>query len=589
MIKQLKKFLADREAQLEQAGELLTAEPIPELTEELFSLFEKTGNRLQYEAVYFKRRKYLSVFALLSMRYGRKRDFRQLETVIAEICKETCWALPAHVGDRRNPDWKITVDLFAAETAFALAEITGRLAGKLSSSVCERAKQEVFRRVLTPYINSDPPYAWWETSEMNWNAVCCGSIGGAALWLMREPELKPLLFRVCGSLSHYLDGFCEDGACLEGLGYYTYGMSFYTAFADLLAAYAQKQADPELQQRAKALLAVPKMEQIALFMQKCFVAGGRTLSFSDGSSQDTFRMGLAAYLAMQYPAVRFPDFSMAADLESDPCYRYLILSRDFFFTEAYLARLSHTGSENRAEEEIETRKIHVGQVVLPEAQWSVCTSAGGSVLAVKGGHNGEPHNHNDTGSFLWLADGQELLTDLGAGEYTKDYFGENRYTILCCRSKGHNVPLIDGKEQKAGAAYGASFFETDGRGTVKVEFAGAYGLGAEGKILRTVSFDLETGEWQVRDEFTLPQTTAVTENLISKYPCTAEPDGFTIHAPRGDYRIRCEAGTHFRVEPDLHRDHVGASMPVWRMQWEALGFHQFFTGKQLDFSESMVK
>ena len=178
---------------------------------------------------------------------------------------------------------------------------------------------------------------------------------------------------------------------------------------------------------------------------------------------------------------------------------------------------------------------------------------------------------------------------MGAGEYTKDYFGENRYTILCCRSKGHNVPLIDGKEQKAGASYGASFFETDGRGTVRVEFADAYGLEAEGKILRKVSFDLETGEWQVWDEFTLPQTAAVTENLISRYPCTAEPDGFTIHAPRGDYRIRCEAGTHFRVEPDLHRDHAGTSLPVWRMQWEVLGFHQIFTWKQLDFSAGMVK
>ena len=38
-------------------------------------------------------------------------------------------------------------------------------------------------------------------------------------------------------------------------------------------------------------------------------------------------------------------------------------------------------------------------------------------MAAKGGNNGESHNHNDVGSFLYLAGDEMLLTDLGAGEY----------------------------------------------------------------------------------------------------------------------------------------------------------------------------
>lgn len=55
-------------------------------------------------------------------------------------------------------------------------------------------------------------------------------------------------------------------------------------------------------------------------------------------------------------------------------------------------------------------------------------------MAAKGGNNGEPHNHNDVGSFFYLVGDEMLLTDLGAGEYTKEYFHEGRYRILCNNS-----------------------------------------------------------------------------------------------------------------------------------------------------------
>ena len=37
---------------------------------------------------------------------------------------------------------------------------------------------------------------------------------------------------------HYIDGFSGDGACLEGPGYYTYGMTYFVNFAQELYEYS---------------------------------------------------------------------------------------------------------------------------------------------------------------------------------------------------------------------------------------------------------------------------------------------------------------------------------------------------------------
>ncbi len=57
---------------------------------------------------------------------------------------------------RKNTDIEncIThIDLFASETAFALAEISHILSDKLDKTIVERIKYEVYRRVLKPYLS----------------------------------------------------------------------------------------------------------------------------------------------------------------------------------------------------------------------------------------------------------------------------------------------------------------------------------------------------------------------------------------------------------------------------------------------------
>ncbi len=110
-------------------------------------------------------------------------------------------------------------------------------------------------------------------------------------------------------------------------------------------------------------------------------------------------------------------------------------------------------------------------------------------MCIKGGHNGESHNHNDVGSLMVYVDGHPLLVDAGNMVYTAKTFSDARYTLWNCRSMYHNVPLIGGFEQCAGAEYAARNFRTllDG---ASLDMAGAYP--AEAGVLSAIRSALVT-------------------------------------------------------------------------------------------------
>lgn len=552
----LQKYIACMQAH----GEELMDKPMPAADEELFALYETTGNRLKYESVYFERRKMLAVYGCLSLMEGKPEYLKKLEEVLDGICEEECWALPAHINRKEDPQWSICVDLFASETAHALSEIISGLKGRLPSALCEKVRENVFRRVLTPFMNAAAPYAKWEGGDNNWNAVCCGSIGCAAIYLMQdEPELlKPLLDRIVCSLDSYIAGFSEDGACMEGLGYFTYGMTYYTGFADMLYRYTDGAID---------LMEDEKCRRIAMFQQKCYFPSGRTLSFSDGDSRDTYKMGLTCFLAMRYAGVEIPPISCAGGFDEDSCYRFMANYRDVVWTRKYL---------EQAEKGLLPAEEDDGAadcLVLPGAQWSICRGLSGGGMAAKGGNNGESHNHNDVGSFLYLAGDEMLLTDLGAGEYTRDYFGEKRYDILCNHSFGHSVPVIDGKGQKEGTEYACSHFEADGSGRTGISFGQAYGTERVKSLTRSLCYDPAKESLQAEDVLEDRETgenpVSMKENLVTQYKPVIVGNAIHIAGRKYGCRITVEdLEGSIGFETKKHSNHRGAEEEVYCITWE---------------------
>lgn len=576
MLRELEEFYGDYCESIRREADMLRAEPMPVITEELFAIYENTGNRLTYEGVYFMRRKLLAVFGLKAILDKDERDIRKLEGILKDICGEECWALPAHVNRKTDENWRIYVDLFAAETAQALAEIVSLLQDVLASEVADTVRREVTRRVLEPFSASRAPYGHWEYGASNWCAVCGGSVGSAAMYLMqdRPEELDMLLERICYSLeNYYLKSFAEDGTCLEGLGYFTYGMTYFAGFADQLYEFTKGKRN---------LFQNEKLPKIAAFQAKCYFRSGKTVSFADGFTDDTFRPGLTCYLAMRYPGAGIPAMERAAGLNDDNCYRWMGLYRNLTWTKDYMEALrqgeiaeaagavSADGTGPLSVESGGSGGAPIAQTVLPDAQWCICQSANGAGMAAKGGHNGEPHNHNDVGSFFYLNGKDFLLADLGCGEYTRDYFSKRRYGYLCCRSLGHNVPIIDGREQLAGEEYGCESFETDGLGKTTISFAGAYANPELKSLVRTLNWNAEDGTLQVEDCFGItPCLQSVRENLITcRKP---EIEGNTIRIQgAGNGCVVAVEGEAVTIECSRRdfSDHGGVRRDVWLIQWE---------------------
>lgn len=583
--------------QIKEEGEKLRGQPLPELLEEEFFLFKETGNRLIYEEKYFGRRKFLTVFGILAEFEGSAEDIDKLGEIILEICKERFWALPAHINFETLDE--NTIDLFAAETAGSLAEIIYLLKDRLPKKVIDLASQEIVRRVLLPFCNSKPIYAWWEINTSNWAAVCAGSVGMAAIymdWMKAEETFrlpkdwkKDSINRVCKALQCYLDGIEEDGACIEGLGYFTYGMMYYAAFAELLEQ--EKKRNPNCVW--ENIMYRPKCDKAAAFQQKCYFGKGVSVSFSDGSDKETFLPGLAAYMQYCYKEVEAPDYINARDLEGDSCYRWIANERNI----RWLRQYGNQKEGNDVPKE-RKKKEEITYDFFPYAQWMIVKDKDGNGYAAKGGHNSEHHNHNDVGHFLCVYRGEMLLADLGAGEYTREYFGKGRYEILCNRSLGHSVPLINGNEQKNGKQFCADAFSWDkDKEELRISFAGAYEKtqvsdGILDRLERTIG--MKKGEecqgygmkMQVKDLFvTTRYTNKIVENLVTTYRPIVDKDGvitimgkcgsckISLYMQSGDMLDTVDKAHRVQVQdvyilPKVHSMHDGQQLMVYLIQWE---------------------
>jgi len=493
-----------------------------------FKLFAYTGSRKEYEIVYFQRRKRLCVFALLSLIYDSDIYLKELEDTIWAICDEYTWCLPAHLPgkgllksegdiDQQVKEHRETIDLFSAETAFALAEILSLLEGKIAADVVQRTCKEIRERVIESYCRKDRTF-WWETCTMNWAAVCAGSVGVASMYMIKDHDLLAgVLEKVLRTMNCFLDGFGDDGACAEGLGYWNYGFGFYIYFAVLLRQQTGGRID---------LMADPKVKQIALFQQKCYLGENHIASFSDSPLTFNFNPGLTHYLKSLFAEVDIPDIRYAAGFNSDHCYRWGQIVRNLVWNCS----------------EYMDKRLKDDSCFMEVAQWLVSRKAyddGTISFAAKGGHNDEPHNHNDIGSFILYVDGETLLADIGHGEYNSEYFGPGRYSILCNGSQGHSVPIVEGRYQREGSWHSAKIIEVQtgrDRDILAMDIAGAYDVDNLKSLVRNLIFEKEGDVCLVlKDSYSFRESpVSITERFVTFVkPVESEKGKVAISGRRG--------------------------------------------------------
>lgn len=492
--------------------------PVEHLPFQLFLQFETQGERGAYDARYFARRRRLAGLALVTLLDGDDTLIPALEDLIWAICEEYTWALPAHLplGLAANLAHRVPppqmVDLFAAETAHALAEILYHLGDRLNPWVTHRVREEVERRVFAPMFDTSVHFGW-EAAPHNWAAVCCGATGMAALLLEPSRErLAGIVERVVRALECFLEGYGDDGGCPEGIAYWVFGFGYYVCFAEMLHAYTDGQID---------LLAGEKLARIAAFPAAMSLGGGQFVNYAD-AGEVRLETGLMSRLAHRLgaPVPELP----AVPWEHDRKYSWASTIRNLLWTDpALLGRPTPEGAS-----------------VLPDLGWVVHRGAlGGTPVAfsARGGHNGEPHNHNDLGHFIISIGDESLLADIGAGRYTRDYFHGDRYSFLHASSEGHSVPLIAGRPQRPGPEAAAKLLDVEASAEgarLTLDLTAAYDAPGLHRVTRGFDWRVEPGEGLARLELT---------------------DRFAFDGPPGELEERFIS---------LHRPELGPGSATWR-------------------------
>lgn len=546
-------------------------DPIPSLPASRYLEYTRTGNRTRYQDAERDRRKRLTAFVLAEC---LERDGDYLDDVLDyswAICEQSTWTWPAHLRDEQRldglprvvDDEDRTVGLFSVGTALLLAEVAYVLGDRLHPALRERIRTEIDRRILTPYESRDD-FSWMAPPTSNWNAVCNAGVAIAALHVLDDADRRArIIAKATRNLRHYLADFDEDGCTAEGIGYWNYGFGNYVALAADLEAVTGGEY---------SLLSPPIVDRIADYPLKTELSPGHFVPFSDADENGHVAPRAAAWLGnrLDKPGLaargRWELAHRSDPFESHNVVNLPELLRDLFWT--------RTVPEDRALPTPPRRHYFGG------FDWWISrvdpTDPDALVVAAKGGHNAEAHNHNDCGSVVVHFRGESLLTDPGRPTYDRDYFSDRRYEYFTARSLGHSVPFVNGYEQAAGEEYEATVLDraasprTD---SFTVDLSGSYpddaGLDS---LRRTVTLDRDRSAVRLEDEATFAEDapgSAFESVLISYFPIEATDDALVVTGDRGRAVVTPDEHARFEVEHLENEVDMSERADGYRDVWRA--------------------
>ena len=437
----------------------------PSIKATLYMEFKKSGNRVCMENVHFERREALSCLVMGELKENKERFLPQIVNGLFSICEESYWGLSAHwykeVGNVPNP-YEPYIDLFASETAEHLAMSCMLLKNKLFSfcpEILDRVEKELEIRIKTPYLtHKDFHWMGYDTKPNNWNPWILSNV--LTVFLLTEKDKSRLcaaLGKMFFEIQNYYDTVPSDGGCDEGVHYWDRAGAAVFEFVYQLKLASGGHLD---------LFNDEKLKNIGLYTKNAHVYGASFICFADCSQ--TKKTSLIPFIygyGRETNSAKLMSLAKEVLRDSDtkeykPC---VTLRRNVLCHDLFCEMFSGNDIEEYVGEKCSVMN-ELQVAILRDGPW---------ILAAKGGHNAESHNHNDVGSFCLYHNGEVVLCDLGTGVYSRKNFSPQRYEIPWVRSLTHNLPEINGIEEKNGREYAAEDFSAS-EGNVKISFASAY-------------------------------------------------------------------------------------------------------------------
>ncbi|MDO4949401.1 MAG: heparinase II/III family protein [Bacteroidales bacterium] len=433
--------------------------------------FERSGNRWIMEQPYLLNRAAFVDLLQAELVEGKGRFIDKLIDGVFYYCEMTTWSFSAHTvkqpSGRALPQIGVDVfDLYAGDmgtllswTYYFLHETFDRVDPEIS----RRMRYEIKHRIIDTYLNG-PKLSWQVESYKgkgninNWTAWC--TFNALTTFMLMADDMDTYargVYETMTSMDLFINFNRQDGACDEGPRY-------WNDSAGKLYDYLQ---------------------------MLYYATGGRIDIFNDTQIRN-----MGEYISNTYVGdgwvVNFADASARAASNPSHVYRYgkAVGSSLMMHHAAYLRRQQLQGKAVMQETDNITRNLEairchkefskVGtdydiphRVVYPETQVCYIRNDNGQTLAAKGGTNGESHNHNDVGTFIYYQNNVPIFIDAGVVGYTRQTFDGSRYSLWPMQSDYHNLPRINGYSQHEGSRYKATHFEV-GDNTFVVDIAKAY-------------------------------------------------------------------------------------------------------------------
>lgn len=521
---------------IEEAEKYLSYDwPVVKATEYLEII--RSGDRRQ--EAYAAPRAALMALVMGELAEGKGRFTDQIVNGVWYYSEQTWWGWSAHLTAQKAPHGLPDADEPVID--LGVGEITNILSwtwflfkdefDKIHPLIAKRLKNEIMKKAVIPYYERND--FWWQGLDgsrdvNNWNPWTNHNMLTAFL-ILEDNQAKKVeaVEKLVKSLDQFINVYPNDGGCDEGPSYWgRAGASLYQCL-DLLKRATNGKFD---------VYDHPLIKNMGSYIYKAYIEYPYFINFADADATTGGRPQII--------------YSYGKDI-GDPVMQkfgaFLAKKQNWSETvpggkvDEQIMQLMHL----REIENAEAENALIADFWLPETEVAGARDKAGSsegfFFAAKGGHNAESHNHNDLGTCVLYFNGKPCLVDIGRETYTAKTFSGRRYEIWTMQSQNHNLPKINGVDQKEGRQFVASnsnFTADAKKATFSTDIFKAYPEEAQvNKWVR--SYTLERGKkFVITDNYNLKQVvTLSTLNFVTSCKVTdtgngnikLEGEGFTLN------------------------------------------------------------
>jgi len=547
-------YLRDHIGRAEQALD----RPFVDLEEfdRTYRRFLDDGNRKEFEHLVNPSRESIRLYALAECIERKGRFLVPLSQRIEAVCGWPTWFMSAHDPKRDNLEGRtVQIDLGVAMKAADIATCLLVFGDRLDPEIVELAQAELRRRVLEPYrreLRGKQKPMWWLRNTNNWTAVCHTGVVLAALAAAEDAEQTA--WYLAGAermIGNFLAGFTADGYCSEGIGYWGYGYGHYIVLSEYIRRATGGGVD---------LFLRPASLQAARFPLGIQLVDGVYPAFADAMVDARPTQPWSWYVAKRL-GVEDP----GVGTQPHPCAGgFGLYGRLPFIAGEEVTDADATAATTSAPRDPRRDSFPQGGVYVMRAH-----EGEPFAVAIKAGHNGEHHNHNDVGSWTLATRGRPLLCDPGKEVYTRFTFSrKHRYQSPVHNSYGHPVPVVAGQLQGTGQRYCGevlAFETTPVVDRISIDLRGAYDVEGLERLQRELVFDRRSRTVTIVDTVAFVEPQEYGTALVTYGAVDRSDDGLRISAGEAAVSVHVSGdGADLQIEEEILQAewHRSGRLPV---------------------------